>query len=85
MAIPELDPAWAVRPLALTQYQGRTLLLLDDPGGESLDLLLAEPMELRQVLRLAIGLAEALTQSHGRCEVPPEYAENQQLLKSGTN
>src|SRR6266436_3737107 len=28
----DLDPAWAVRPLALTQNQGRTMLLLEDPG-----------------------------------------------------
>ncbi|MGE5443560.1 MAG: hypothetical protein ACM3SR_03040, partial [Ignavibacteriales bacterium] len=33
----ELDPGWAVRPLALTQYQGRSVLVLEDPGGEPLD------------------------------------------------
>src|SRR5712671_705872 len=33
----ELDPAWAAKPLALTRHEGRTILLLNDPGGEPLD------------------------------------------------
>ena len=32
-----LELAWAVRPLALIQQQGRPLLVLEDPGGEPLD------------------------------------------------
>jgi hypothetical protein len=43
----ELEPGWAVRPLALTQDQGRSLLLLEDPGGEPLDGLLGAPADLR--------------------------------------
>src|SRR6185503_998073 len=62
----ELDPAWAVRPLALTQEQGRSFLVLDDPGAEPLDLLLKEPMEVGQLLRFAIGLSAALVQVHAR-------------------
>src|SRR2546428_14105650 len=42
----ELDPAWAIRPIALTQQQGRTMLLFEDPDGEPLDGLLRRPMEL---------------------------------------
>src|SRR5271170_6553526 len=34
----ELDPAWAAKPLALTRHEGRTVLILTDPGGEPLDL-----------------------------------------------
>jgi hypothetical protein len=30
----KLDPAWAAKPLALTRHDGRTLLVLKDPGGE---------------------------------------------------
>ena len=30
----ELDPVWAVRPVALTRLEGRTALILEDPGGE---------------------------------------------------
>src|SRR5262245_20040503 len=52
-----LDPAWAVRPLALTQHQGRPVLVLEDPGGEPLTRLLGRPLALPQGLRIAIGLA----------------------------
>src|SRR5215510_7415106 len=61
-----LDPAWAVRPLALVQDQGRPVLVLEDPGGEPLTRLLGRPLALPQGLRLAIGLAVALGQLHGR-------------------
>jgi predicted ATPase/signal transduction histidine kinase/ActR/RegA family two-component response regulator len=60
----ELDPTWAVRPLALAGFQGRPVLVLEDPGGESLDRLIGTPMELRQFLRLAIGLSASLGQLH---------------------
>jgi len=36
----ELDPAWAAKPIALTRHEGRTILLLADPGGEPLDRIL---------------------------------------------
>ena len=35
-----LDSDWAVRPLALARREGRTILILEDPGGEPLDRLL---------------------------------------------
>ena len=60
----ELDPAWAVRPVALSADHGHPVLVLDDPGGEPLDRLVGAPMELRQFLRLAIGLSAALCQVH---------------------
>jgi hypothetical protein len=58
----ELDPAWAVRPLALAPHKGRTMLVLADPGGEPLDRLLG----MEQFLRLAVGLSAALGQLYGR-------------------
>jgi serine/threonine protein kinase len=64
----ELDAAWAARPLALTRQEGRTVLVLADPGGEPLDRVLErardQPFDLEQVLRLAINLATALGQAH---------------------
>src|SRR6476469_1286927 len=36
----ELDPAWAAKPLALARHEGRTILLLNDPGGQPLDWIL---------------------------------------------
>src|ERR1700756_4011474 len=66
----ELDPAWAAKPLALTVHEGRTLLVLRDPGGEPLDLVLersqGQPLDLTRVLRIAIGLATAIGQVHRR-------------------
>ncbi len=60
----ELDPAWSVRPIALQEHQGRPTLVLEDPGGEPLDRLVGMPMELRQFLRVAIGLSAALGRVH---------------------
>src|SRR5712664_179888 len=64
----ELDPAWAAKPLALTRHDGRMILLLNDPGGEPLDLVLerdqGQPLDLTCLLRIAIGLAAALGQVH---------------------
>jgi len=64
----DLDPAWAARPLALTHYEGRTVLIVQDPGGEPLDLVLerdrGQPLDLARLLRIAIGLTNALGQVH---------------------
>ena len=61
-----LDPSWAPRPVALINDRGRLKLLLEDPGGEILEPFLAEPLELTQFLRIAIGLAVALGRMHTR-------------------
>ena len=42
------------------------MLILEDPGGEPLDRLLGQPMELTRFLRLAAGLAGALGKLHQR-------------------
>ena len=60
----ELDPAWAVRPLALARHNGRTALLLEDPGGEPLARMLGRPLELTRFLHIAISLTAALRQVH---------------------
>jgi PAS domain S-box-containing protein len=62
----ELDSTWAVRPLELTRDRGRTLLILEDSGGEPLEKLLDTPMEPGRFLRLAFAIAGALTQLHRR-------------------
>jgi PAS domain S-box-containing protein len=71
---PELDPVWAAKPLALTSYEGRAALLLTDPGGDLLDLIIerdlvgnrGRALGLERVLRISIGLAAALGQMHRR-------------------
>jgi serine/threonine protein kinase len=62
----ELDAAWAVRPLRLERDRGRTMLVLEDPGGEPLAKLLGSPLELGRFLSLAIGTATALGKVHQR-------------------
>jgi len=65
----DLDPAWAARPLALARHEARTMLVLDDPGGEPLDRVLdrneARPLALSRFLPVAIGLSKAIGQVHG--------------------
>ncbi|OWJ69066.1 hypothetical protein BWR60_00535 [Inquilinus limosus] len=62
----ELDSAWAVRPFALERSQHRSILVLEDPGGEPLARLLGSPLEVENFLRLAIGLAAAVGKVHQR-------------------
>src|SRR5579862_8018090 len=76
----ELDPAWAAKPLAFTRDEGRTVLVLADPGGEPLDQILErdileqskverhkeQTFDLARLLRLAINLATALGHAHRR-------------------
>jgi serine/threonine protein kinase len=38
--------------------------VLEDPGGEPLERLVGGPMEVRQFLRLAVGLSAALGRVH---------------------
>src|SRR6201985_3855730 len=62
----ELDADWAARPVALTRYNNRMTLVLEDPGGTPLDRLLGRPLEVSHFLRIAIPLAGALLQVHDR-------------------
>jgi len=47
-----LDGSWAVRPLELVRQRGQAMLVVDYPGGEPLDRLVRQPMEVGQSLRL---------------------------------
>jgi PAS domain S-box-containing protein len=62
----ELEQAWAVRPLQLVRDAGRTVLVLEDPGGEPLERLLGAPMQLGSFLPIAIGIAAAVGRVHRR-------------------
>ncbi|KWT64524.1 MULTISPECIES: trifunctional serine/threonine-protein kinase/ATP-binding protein/sensor histidine kinase [unclassified Variovorax] len=78
---PELDPEWAIRPLALSNYQGRPALFLEDRPCELLERILkaapayrgssthSEPepgMRIGLFLRLSVHLAAAIAGMHGR-------------------
>jgi serine/threonine protein kinase len=62
----ELDANWAARPIALTRFNDRIALVLEDPGGVLLDRLLGRPLDISHFLHIAIPLARALRQVHER-------------------
>lgn len=62
----ELDSAWAAKPLELVEDRSRTILVLEDLGGEPLTWLMDAPMEMGSFLRLAIQIAAALSKVHQR-------------------
>jgi hypothetical protein len=77
----ELDRAWAVRPILLTRKDDRTTLVLEDPGGQPLDLL-AKPADLGQFLRTAVGVWAALRQLHGRGPRPQGHQAGNILVNA---
>jgi hypothetical protein len=62
----ELDPAYVVRSLSMVHDRGRPVVILEDPLGTPLDLLLDGAMDVAQFLRLAIRVAAALGHVHSR-------------------
>ena len=80
----ELDSTWAAVPLGLVGHQGRPVLVLEDPGGEPLDRLVGAPLELRQFLRVAIGLAAALGQVHQRGLIHKDIKPANTLVNAAT-
>src|SRR6202522_3395248 len=60
----ELDSDWAAQPLTLVRRDGRPMLILEDAGGEPLDRLLGQPMELSWFLRIAVGIASTVGKLH---------------------
>jgi PAS domain S-box-containing protein len=80
----ELDGRSAVRPLALVREHGRTVLLLEDPGGEPLARLLGQPMEMGRFLRFATGLSAALRPLHERGLIHKDIKPANVLVNSAT-
>jgi PAS domain S-box-containing protein len=61
-----LDGHWAARPLLLTERRNRVALVLDDPGGQPLDQLVGEALEIERFLRLALAIVAAVGGMHRR-------------------
>ncbi len=59
-----LDSSWALQPLELARERGQTMLVVDYRGGQPLDRLLGQPMEMEKFLRLAVQLSAAVGQLH---------------------
>jgi PAS domain S-box-containing protein len=60
----DLDRVWAVRPMSVSERGAQITLVLEDPGGQTLDGLILGPMAMPQFLGLAVGLATALGGVH---------------------
>ncbi|HEV2728561.1 MAG TPA: protein kinase, partial [Terriglobales bacterium] len=80
----ELDSSWAVRPLSLSDRDAQTSLVLEDPGGETLDGFLSGPMEMRRFLGFAVGLATALGGLHERKLIHKDVKPTNILVNSAT-
>src|SRR3984893_17540715 len=80
----QLNPMWAVRPLALTTRDGRPALLLEDPGGEPLASQVGVALDVGFVLRVGAGLAAALRQLHGRGLIHKDLKPANLMIDSAT-
>jgi serine/threonine protein kinase len=79
-----LVPTFAVRPLALSQQHGQMTLVLEDPGGETLDGILRGPLEITQFLRLAIGIAMAPCSVRKRSLIHKDLKPSNVLVDTAT-
>ena len=79
-----LDAAWALRPVELMRERGQTMLAVEYTGGEPLDRLVGQPIEIGQFLRLAIALSAALGGLHGRGLIHKDIKPSNVIVKTAT-
>ena len=80
----ELNPRWAARPIAMARHWGRTVLVLEDPGGVPLDRLVGQPLNVAFSLRLAISLSAAIGRLHQRAVIHKDIKPANVLVNSDT-
>src|ERR1700691_5708315 len=80
----ELDSAWAVRCLTLSEHRGQMALVFEDPGGETLDRFLPGPMEMTRFLRFAVGTAAALSGLHEKELIHKDVKPTNVLVDTAT-
>ena len=80
----ELDATWAARPLALSRYDGRLTLVLEDPGGEPLERLLGKPLDPTVFLQIAVQIVGALRRVHERGLIHKDIKPANVLVEVGS-
>ncbi len=81
----ELDSTWAIQPLELVRDRGRTVLVLEDHGGELLSALVGMPMDVERFLRLAVSMAEAVGKVHRRGLIHKDVKPGNVLVNIASN
>jgi PAS domain S-box-containing protein len=81
----DLDSSWAARPTDLVGSRERLALRLEDPGGEVLATLLGKPWDVTPFLRVAVGVARALSSLHGRGLVHKDVKPSHILVDVATS
>jgi predicted ATPase/signal transduction histidine kinase len=59
-----LEAAWALRPLELLREREQTMLVVEYSGGEPLNRLVGQPMDIGLFLELAVALSAAVGRLH---------------------
>jgi PAS domain S-box-containing protein len=80
-----LDAAWALRPVALERDRGHTMLVVEYTGGEPLDRIIRQPMEIARFLQIAAALAAALGRLHKRGLVHKDVKPTNILVDLNSN
>jgi PAS domain S-box-containing protein len=79
-----LDDSWALPPLELVRERGQTMLVVDYTGGEPLDRLVRQPMEIGAFLRIAAALSGAVRELHGCGLIHKDLKPANVLVNSAT-
>jgi serine/threonine protein kinase len=80
----DLDTAWAVRPVSVSERGAQITLVLEDPGGKTLDGLISGAMAMPQFLKLAVGVATALGGLHKNNLIDKDVKPSNILINSAT-
>src|SRR5262249_51869295 len=80
----DLDSSWAARPTDLIGRHAQVALRLEDPGGELLATLLGRPWDVTPFLRVAVGVASALSALHARGLVHKDVKPSNVLVDVAT-